>query len=133
MANVMQALSTYLAERKRELTAECEDKEAVAEVLREERDAWFRTVGQYERGAMVPQSVYRSFSFHCGREEASRTFRYAGNFAELANLPQRTGTTDTDLLDYLDTCTLEHLTHATCMIADGNPARDVIRSMMDNL
>ena len=133
MAIVMQALSTYLAERKRELVAECDDKEAVAEVLREDRDAWFRAVGQYERGGTVPQWVYRSFAFHCGREEASRTFRYAGNFAELANLPQRTGTTDTDLLDYLDTCTTEHLTHATGMMADGNPARAVIRNMMDNL
>lgn len=82
-------LARFLAERKAELRAEYPEAERdeVAALLMNAREQWFREVVQYERGAVIPASVYKSYRYHLGPVEASRAFRYAGNFAQLANLP----------------------------------------------
>ena len=90
----MLALSRYLVARRRALRAEYPDadRDDIAAVMAGETDKWVIAVQSYDRGAMIAPAVYRSFSYHVGYAEASRAFRYAGNFAQIANLPVYVGT-----------------------------------------
>ena len=90
----MLPLSRYLVERRRALRAEYPDadRDDIAAVMAGETDKWVAAVQSYERGAVIAPAVYRSFRYHVGHAEASRAFRYAGNFAQLANLPAYVGT-----------------------------------------
>jgi hypothetical protein len=93
MPELMQPLSKYLAARRVEILNACPDasREEISDTLDLARDTWIREVQQYATGAEIPTGVYRSFRYHLGPQEAIRAFRYAGNFAALANLPSYLG------------------------------------------
>ena len=82
-------LSRFLAAERRAIVRDYPDadREAIRETLASKREQWFADCAKYERGEIIPAAVYRSYRYHLGPQEATRTFRYAGNFAQLANLP----------------------------------------------
>ena len=90
----MLPLSRYLVARRRALRAEYPDadRDDIAAVMAGETDKWVAAVQSYERGDIIAPAVYRSFRYYVGHAEASRAFRYAGNFAQLANQPTYVGT-----------------------------------------
>lgn len=80
-ATIWQPLNSFLAERRRELRAECPemDSDDMEAMLVMDSERWFREVQQYQRGATVPVGVIRSFVAILGRDEGRRAFRYVGN------------------------------------------------------